>query len=532
MPAAKGEKSSSIAFSVDVSPDASALKMFKSMSFTPWYALGEFVDNSITSAQRDVKKLKAIYGKDYRLLIDIDIDQASGVITISDNAGGIARTDMQRALRTGHPPADTSTGLSKHGVGLKAASFWWGSSVQIETWPIGEETGWRLGVDITNDITPLVAVEPIPREIPSGTKITIQNLWQKIPQTSTIRKIESYLPSIYRMYISDNYSNAPIQCTIRYCGKVLEYTAPELLTAPYWPNAEGPDAQAVERLWRLPAEISLSSGKQIKGWVGILSSLSRDLSGFFLHFRGKGIAGVVPADDGDGNSDASGAAAGAYKPKSIFGQGGSYQDQSYVGEFDLSDFGKTITTDAPLWSIEEEAEFVRAVEKLLDSPPESFSKMVLNYKRRKVSRREQEKQQKWDELESKRIQDALDMMPSHSVSISKDDAAHTPNFSSDGGKIAFDIRDKEGHTHSFKLQWVIGRSEPFMTILEDEHARVHTVYVNREHPALDNIQYTAEVRNSLQRVCVALAAAEVFLPGYERSQVRMKLNELLGELHE
>jgi hypothetical protein len=71
-----------------------------------------------------------------------------------------------------------------------------------------------------------------------------------------------------------------------------------------------------------------------------------------------------------------------------------------------------------------------------------------------------------------------------------------------------------------------------MTVLEDESARVHTVYVNREHPALDNIQYTAEVRNSLQRVCVALAAAEVFLPGYERSQVRMKLNELLGELHE
>lgn len=176
MPAAKGEKSSSIAFSVDVSPDASALKMFKSMSFTPWYALGEFVDNSITSAQRDVKKLKAIYGKDYRLLIDIDIDQASGTITISDNAGGIARTDMQRALRTGHPPADTSTGLSKHGVGLKAASFWWGSNVQVKTWPIGEETGWRLGIDITNDITPLVAVEPIPREIPSGTKIIIQNL--------------------------------------------------------------------------------------------------------------------------------------------------------------------------------------------------------------------------------------------------------------------------------------------------------------------------------------------------------------------
>ena len=29
-------------FEVNIEPDASALRMFRSMSFTPWYALGEF----------------------------------------------------------------------------------------------------------------------------------------------------------------------------------------------------------------------------------------------------------------------------------------------------------------------------------------------------------------------------------------------------------------------------------------------------------------------------------------------------------
>jgi hypothetical protein len=531
MPAENKRKSPENRFSVDVSPDVSALKMFKSMSFTPWYALGEFVDNSITSAQRDVERLKKVYGLDYRLVVEIDIDATSGTITISDNAGGIAKSEMQRALRTGQPPKDTSRGLSKHGVGLKAAAFWWGSKVEIETWPIAEDNGWRLDVDISEKITPIVSVDPIQKTRKSGTRIVIHNLWQKVPQTSTIRKIESYLPSIYRMFIAERYTEVQLKCTIRYCGKDLEYTPAELLVAPYWPDANGPEKDAANKYWRLPITVNLQSGKVINGWVGILESLSRDQSGFFLHYRGKGISGVVPQDDGRNDGDASGSAAGAYKPKVIFGQGGSYPDQSYVGEFDISSFGKTITTDAPLWSIDEEFEFVSAVDKILQTPPESFAKMVLNFKRRKASRKDIEKQQAWDQRESQRLQEALDLVPSHTVVLPVDQNDHAPSISAEDGKISFTIRDKEGHTHSFQLQWVVGRTEPFLKVVEDSLARVHNVYANREHAALDDIQYTADVRNVLQRICVALAAAEVFVPGHERQQIRLKLNELLGELH-
>ncbi len=58
-------------FEVNIEPDASALRMFRSMSFTPWYALGEFVDNSITSALKSFDDLKAKNGPDYELEVSI-----------------------------------------------------------------------------------------------------------------------------------------------------------------------------------------------------------------------------------------------------------------------------------------------------------------------------------------------------------------------------------------------------------------------------------------------------------------------------
>lgn len=45
-------------FVVDVRPDAAAPRMFRSLSFTPWYALGEFVDNSISSYFQNVTRLE------------------------------------------------------------------------------------------------------------------------------------------------------------------------------------------------------------------------------------------------------------------------------------------------------------------------------------------------------------------------------------------------------------------------------------------------------------------------------------------
>ena len=72
------------------------------------------------------------------------------------------------------------------------------------------------------------------------------------------------------------------------------------------------------------------------------------MSGFFLKYRNKGISGVVPmqnSDPEDSRDAKDTVSKGAYKPRKIFRQSGGYADQSFIGEFDASEFGKTITTD-------------------------------------------------------------------------------------------------------------------------------------------------------------------------------------------
>src|SRR5215203_5922840 len=122
--------------------------MFRSLSFTSWYALGEFVDNSISSYFQNRNALEKLYGKKYTCDVHISFDDRTGRLVVEDNAAGIARPEIPRALRTGEPPPDTSVGLNLHGVGMKAAAFWWGRRLTIETWPLGDPHGWKVEIDL------------------------------------------------------------------------------------------------------------------------------------------------------------------------------------------------------------------------------------------------------------------------------------------------------------------------------------------------------------------------------------------------
>ena len=81
-------------FEVDIRPDAAALRMFRSLSFTPWYALGEFVDNSISSYFQNRKRLERAYGKRYTCDVRISFDKRVGRLVVEDNAAGIARSEI------------------------------------------------------------------------------------------------------------------------------------------------------------------------------------------------------------------------------------------------------------------------------------------------------------------------------------------------------------------------------------------------------------------------------------------------------
>jgi hypothetical protein len=537
------------AFDVNIQPDVSALRMFRSMSFTPWYALGEFVDNSITSAMKNQDALTAKNGPDYQLRIQIDFPPGADELIIRDNASGINRADMERALRMGKAPQDISIGLSRHGVGMKAAAFWWGSRLEIRTYPIDEPHGWHALVDVSGEgeVQASVRVTAIPGRGFPGTEVRIGNLWQKTPRSRTKGAIREYLPSIYRAFLGGGTGATDLKCILEYEGEQLLYVNEPLLHAPFWPSKDGPEKGAEPITWRSEFSTTLSSGKHIVGWYGIYKTMSRDKSGFFLHYRGKGIAGVVPVlsdESSKSGHESAGAkdaiARASYKPRKIFGPTGMYLDQSFVGEFDVSDFGKTISTDSPLWSSEEESEFIDALYthmKQNPQPERNFLKMAGSYMRNKVAREARRELTQSQQHESKRIESAMNDYVSHTdvstlpLATYKDAPVvlvEDPE-GEDGSDMAqkFSFFDREGHEHTINLQYISDRSADFISVFEKTGSLNHVVHVNRLHSILDDIPEDVSTRLLMSRIAFALAAAEVFLTLYQKQQVREKMNEYL-----
>jgi len=512
-------------FQVDVSPDVSALLVFKNLTFTPWYALGEFVDNAITSALKHLDLLREFNGPDYRLRVDIEFTD-EGDLLVRDNAAGISTVDFSRALKTGLPPADTSVGLSIHGAGMKAAAFWWGGVLEVDTWPVSEPHGWRVIVDVdaaAEGDSGLVSVVPIPARGYPGTTVKVSRLWQKVPKSRTLSTIKAYLPSIYRMFLREApEESAGIVMDLKFMGQALSYEEPVLLDEPFWFNKEPPEPGTPSRLWRRDVHMQLASGREIAGWVGLRAVMSRDLGGFFLHFRGKGVAGVSPvAQEGErGLTDQS-----AYKPRPIFGQRGSYRDQTIVGEFNVSDFGKSLTTDSVTWSVADEEEFVARILELLQDPDFNMWAMAENMRRGKKRRDARQTQE--DET------DVSVIVTEFSAAVAQHGIDHVapeevPALIEAGeASESFTVNDREGHEHHFKVVMVADRSAPLLRV-EGTAEGESLILINEMHPALDAVApVSGPALNVLTRLCLALGAAEVFSSDWDRSATRRKFNEIL-----
>jgi hypothetical protein len=415
---------------------------------------------------------------------------------------------------------------------MKAAAFWWGHHLKIETWPLGEQTGWLIEVDIGErgeNPQERAQARAIGHRGSSGTVITVSGLWQDAPVASKTRgAIASYLPSIYRKFLSASLNGhdrisppdgaAPVG--IAFEGRPLSFQPPKLLKAPYWPTAEGPKRgmKAVE--WCRDVKVRLSSGKSISGWVGILDTMSRELSGFTLHYRGKGVGGVTPLD---GRKEGS----AGFRPRAIFGQAGSYRAQSYIGEFDVSALGKSITTDSTLWTPDEEEEFVERVLAILKDPKLDMWSMAVNYKRRKRSRVEKSNLTKASTTAVAELTSALSDVVSHHEHPGERDPKSPTN-----PEYSFVIRDREVHEHRFDLSFANDHAALFLSLNENRSRRHHRVIVNEGHRLFDDLPpIDVDMRTLLTRLSLALSAAEVFVDSPDRSLVRTKMNSILGLVH-
>ena len=132
---------------MSIRPGVRVLSVLRHLNYKPWFALAEFVDNSLQSYLDHRQALRAVEGKSFRHQVSIRIEaDEGGRITIRDNAAGIRTSARSRAFESPDPP--DSSGLSEFGMGMKSAACWFAPTWVVRTKALGESVEKTVAFDI------------------------------------------------------------------------------------------------------------------------------------------------------------------------------------------------------------------------------------------------------------------------------------------------------------------------------------------------------------------------------------------------
>ncbi|MGO9085941.1 MAG: ATP-binding protein [Candidatus Sulfotelmatobacter sp.] len=330
---------------VSIRPGVSILSVLRHLNYKPWYALAEFVDNSLQSYLDNEEALQRADGNRTRLRVEVELDTSGPPrMTVRDNAAGIRQAEYRRAFRPAAIPTDRS-GLSEFGMGMKSAACWFAPQWTVRTSALGETVERTVEFDIDKIVKDnLEELAISSRAAPSTshfTEIALLNLHQP-PQGRTVSKIKEHLGSIYRIYLRDEVLE------LLFDGELLLYPQPRILVAPFYrtPKAE-------PRKWEKQIELDFGRDLRVSGFAAIRETASTSGAGFSLFRRGRLIEGSV--DEG-------------YRPEQIFGKSNSYRYQRLFGELHLEGFEISHTKDGFRWEEHEET-FLSLLNEELDAEP-------------------------------------------------------------------------------------------------------------------------------------------------------------------
>lgn len=308
------------------------IQSYRRLSYTEWYALAEFIDNSTEAYFANKEALDEALG-DEKLEVRIKYDQVGNTLTVSDNSIGMSEEELKNALKVGWTPAFAG-GRSRYGLGMKTAACWLGDFWTIRTKKLSETQEHTVTVDVDqvandNIELPYTVVD----DRPLGehyTSITISNLNRKFGGR-TIQKVKDYLRSMYRRDF-ENYG-------------LRLYWQDGLLA---WDYATMIDSRLIKlkdgTLKRKEFEFTVGSDgdtKSVNGWVGVFAKGSRKDAGFSILQKDRVIKGWPDP----------------YKPELIFGESrNDLVNQRLVGELFMDDFAVSHTKDEILFVNNDEDE--------------------------------------------------------------------------------------------------------------------------------------------------------------------------------
>lgn len=311
---------------INIRPTSSVYATYKRLSYQPWTAIAEFVDNSTQSFYDHKDELMALkYSKGLCITVDYITNEPGGDrIEIHDDAYGMEWYDFQRAIILDKPPVNTD-GRNEFGMGLKTAACWFGSVWSVESTQLNSKIKYYTEIDIdelgkykTEEID--VREEVVsPKE--HFTKIIIRKLNKKIIGPRTVSKVKDLLSSIYREDIRSGFIK------IYYNGTLLQFKE----VPAYIENING-----ISKVWKKEIDFSIEhQGKKlsVKGFIALRIPGSVKEAGFTLLRRGRVIVGS------EGN----------YRPSELFGDPNSYAWQRLYGELHMDNWPVTQAKDSFDW---------------------------------------------------------------------------------------------------------------------------------------------------------------------------------------
>lgn len=324
---------------LNIRPDTGVYGTYKRISYEPWTALAEFVDNSTQSFYDHKDELfDTKYYKGLEVEIEYIEDPSVGdEIIIKDNAYGMDYRDFQRAILLDKPPLNTK-GRNEFGMGLKAAACWFGNLWSVETTCLGSNVKYKATIDIEslikykNEEIDVDEENVNPKE--HYTIIRIQRLNKKIKGKRIENKVHELLSSIYRADFRTG------QIKVFYNGNLLKFEEIE------------PYIDSTGKKWRKEVDFAIpyrDTELTVKGFIAIRIPGSTKNAGFTLMRRGRVIIGGPEKN---------------YRPYEVFGPANLYTYQRLYGELEMDNWPVTQAKDGFDWSNEDlEARFI---EKLVE----------------------------------------------------------------------------------------------------------------------------------------------------------------------
>lgn len=455
------------------------INSYKRLSYSAWYALAEFVDNSTQAFSDNRNILDPLFKKTgERITVSIQVasDKDGDFIRITDNSIGMTKAVLQNAVVIGRPPHDTS-GRSKYGLGMKTAACWLGDYWTVRTKSLGEKVEHLIVIDV-----PVIAkgnTDLQYQEFANNnsddhyTIIEIRKLHRNLRAPRTSGKIKNYLRSMYRIDIGEGLN-------LVWQGETLDWDKDAMIESRLIKRIDG-------TLEKENFEFKIGD-KLVTGWAGVFETGSRNDAGFSIIQSKRVIVGWPDS----------------YRPITIFGDqvGGSNDlvNQRLVGELTMDGFDVSHTKDEILYENDE----LEELESKLSEVCQTLRRIALSYRKYQADERQQTLDECAEaiaefetELNSSQVKDFLATyeVPSQKLIRESNDTVKDSVMK----RVKPTIKAKIGEVEVW-LYVVDDMSpfEPYVIIESTISKSMVVVIVNKAHPHWKHLTGTESILNFLR----------------------------------